>query len=632
MRKLALLAIVGGLSNIFLPVSSLATAQRADKCNYSEVGMRFASESDLIDHLGELYLLGERESLFQLLRAKYFDYGPYLSAFCEKLDDRKVVLSLVDDLSDEFGQMAADCLAIAAKSHRNLRVGSANPLQSIHFRAKHWSQNMFTPLIRMAFGNENAKWTQIIKDIPESKADDYLNVADWNDAPGRLWSAISITIIDAASQNNRNRIFKIASSTLEGEGLGDLIARLLLVGYFYRRTSVRTTHEFLEHYGISTTSSSLIQNLSFCLRTGGSIGPCQDYQFFAQLFTELKASSFETNFAPFLNLFFHASHWFQRLRAWERIVSEMGAFFYNFERANWPSVTETCSILLVRKEFDPVTVPILSRHLANRPAYLKNVFFECPQAIPNYMMLELLAVEHREELFFKSSRGTALDIGEFSLEVDLTQLEHHQSVLLMICNQLESLHTIHRRSLLRMRVSSNIVVSNGLITPADEQVHPFTFLIQTFFNLFLSQSAWYILNAKGELIPSAHCPPQILFSFGMLIAAAVIYQEELPFKLSQEYFKLIDTAPWDAIVHYYQSQFPAATSIESNIVSYIHEPLFLLTAASIQPPVQATSIGEMDQIDIFYAGLEKFSSGLEAACYWDLFSVDEFYRLIPFKE
>ena len=501
----------------FSLVASFLKASTLDLgCEASETAIEFSSSAELVEHLKSLSLAEDRNELLNFLRAKYFDFSPHLRTLCSSFKDREEILLLIKELSSEFPVLAADCLCLAAKNHFDLPLDIANPLQSTHFRVRNWSIESIHHMLKQTKANEannwNIRWDQAFKGILGIQLDEYLNVHEWNAYPARLWSTISFSSIGKANPQIQGRIYEIAYSSDSIES-AELIARLLLIGFFYRRTGVVGTHELLSQVE-ETYADSLIKNLCLCIRVGGQVGPCRSFAFIEKLIDALK-QEFLGNFAPFVNLFFHVAGWIVVESDWRWILRKFGEVLYDATRSNWPTLTETCTILNTRP-----SALLLSEFISARPKYLIALAKECPQLIPKH----LVPLQARIETFFKNNRVVSSEFGTFSLRLTSNSLSN----LLRICNQLEALYSLHRRKTLQLRVDCHVPKSQN-------QICRFSRLILAFFDQFLMQSDWFS-HANNVLIPSAHCPPQILFTFGFLLGAAVIFQQPLPFKLSQEYF------------------------------------------------------------------------------------------------
>ncbi len=599
---------------LFSAILSLLRASSLDlRCEASAFGLKSYSGPTLSVHIGNLYLTGGQEQLWRLLKAKYFDYDPYLVSFCSSLRSRNVLIRLVKDLASEFPSLAADCLCVSSKNYHDLPWDVVNPLQSKYFRAHYWSEHSYKRLLLHTKVNEtdnaNIRWDQTFKGISEAETDGYLSLKDWNVPPARLWSTISFYSIHGVALHVKNRIFEIAATMKSSEG-GELIARLLLIGYLYRKTSVIGTYESLRFIE-ETASDALITSLCACIRSGGHMGPCKDFTFIEQLFNALK-SQFSEIFAPYVNLFFHVAVWSLSEVDWRWQVRKFGAFLYDVDRSNWPTISETCAILSLR----PSTL-LLTKFIYNRPDYLARVVYECPKLIPR----QYLSLETRAELFLTTSRSAPAEIGDFSLRF---AFDHSKplSALLMVCNQLEALYRLHHRRLLQMHV-------NASFFSLEPQVYSFTLLIRAFFSLFLLQNDWYIFDTQQQLIPSSQCPPQVLFTFGFLVGAAVIFQKSLPLKLSFEYFMLIESESSSPIASFYRKSFPEAGSLPFKIYPFMEASLAIITSVLTDPEAKIVEMSPSKQINIFSLGIEKFWMGIEAACDLSLFSRSEFYNLIP---
>ena len=586
------------------------------RCKVSDIAMKYKSKLSLVQDLGDFVRNEEWEIIAKLLRARYFDYTPYFEAVCGSLNDTEVIVELMTVLGSEFTQFTADCYALAVKRNGYfLSDIDVNPLQSRHFKAGLLPKDLYLMFLKRTILSENKNiciiWDQALKGIPESQMKDYLSVVEWNDPPARLWSTISFSALEAGCSGGvRQQIFEIFSYSGNNSSRGELIARLLLIGYIYRRTSVMGVNEFFDLVR-EESRDLLIQNLVSCLRFGGKVSPCNESAFIGVVFNELKAS-FPATATPFLNFLVNLSWWSERESDWLRIVEAVGRFLYD-PKKDWPTIQQSCTILSLKG-----TASSLTNFISLRPEYLHSLFHECPKRIPNSPAL--LPFQTRAESFFKSNRFLPSGIGEFSLS---SQVSDSLSRLLMICNQLEALYSLHRRELIQMRVS----VSPSSVST--DKVYRFTLVIRSFFHLFLQQRDWYVFKDEQRLlIPSVQCPPQILFSFGFLIGAAIIFQHKLPFHLSFEYFQLLRSK--SLTESFYQENFGLKGAIESIIYPFTSAPLFVMTSVlRLQPPLQATSIGPAEQEQIFSAGLEQFRLGFESICNWNLFSSTEFYNLIP---
>jgi hypothetical protein len=169
----------------------------------------------------------------------------------------------------------------------------------------------------------------------------------------------------------------------------------------------------------------------------------------------------------------------------------------------------------------------------------------------------------------------------------------------------------------------------GALPQLTHQIYHFSLLIRAFFELFLTQKEWFKKVDDGEIILSAHCPPQLLFTFGFLLGAAVIFQQPLPFKVSREYFLLHEGRSWGTIEAFYRKHFPEPV-LKSTIYPYSDALLPVITAHLVEPEAMMSfDIDAVDQVKIFAVGLEKFWLGLGAACDLSYFTHTEFYNLIP---
>ena len=551
----------------------------------------------------KFYLVPQDRHLFySILKSRYFDYSSILYSICEVIEDQGINEIISDLESNGFDdEIIADCICLAAKNGpwRGRSSFAVNPIISKHFKSRDWPIKAARDFLNIAFSSQNyrTRWDAILN---QEYLFLYFESSD-------LWRTIRSQSVKEAS--NSDLITSLIKQLIKNNNLKKnmqnndilaLICKVILIGSIQKQVKLGSSELVLITDFMSDILYFIEMNyyekmdlwmplFNLLIHFNDTETFPADGKFVMELLSIIEPVCTPAIILNVIVLFYEQLE--ADFNSFENVTS---AFFQS--PFTLPTVQETCA--LVRLARSPQIIEaIIKVKLASHPNLLQHLYLECPESIPHQVIRMNFPFQLRLQTELRKHRKIVNE--ENSVRIELpSQMRAPQNRIDSLAKQLEILH---EREIVGFKAYNFPVILRQNIY--FETKKSFVVAIDYFFDAFFKcETFYYVLDEDGSIVPNLiNLNPKILETFGYLMAASIILQHPLQFKLNLDYFYLI----------------------RSDFKPQFHRFLF-----EIYPQSDLMLVSWLKLAEHLQEGVVKFYSGFSKAFEVEHFSLYELYILL----